>query len=174
MALEQILQFLKQGDIPELLRYLDDIGVSNEMVKEHLMGLSLQKDVNARFDKIETKTKSAFTREYNKQHQEIKKIGKTKGGKGAAAKGVDEAIDKSQDSDNEEEESSEEEQDVLMDEEQMNEIKNAKKLEKQQKRAENAQKRLRKMTSLTMVTKVEEEPKGKAGAKATGKKGKKK
>ena len=65
------------------MKYLDDTGVSNEMVKEHLMSLSLQSDIESKFQKIDTRTKTAFTKEYNKTHKEITKLGTTKGKKGA-------------------------------------------------------------------------------------------
>ena len=53
------------------------------MVKEHLMGLCLDKNIQGMFDRIDTKTKTCFTREFNKTHQEIKRIAQ-KGKKGAA------------------------------------------------------------------------------------------
>lgn len=81
------------------------------MVKEHLIGLSLDKGIQAQFDKIETKVKSQFTREYNKQHTAIKITGRSKGSK----KEADET--KSHESEQEESEGEEEEQDVLLDEE---------------------------------------------------------
>ena len=57
---------------------MDDLKISNEMVKEHLMGLSMDKSAQQAFDKIETRIKTAFTKAYNKSHQEITK---TSGGK---------------------------------------------------------------------------------------------
>ena len=41
LLLDQILAYLGKGDVENLMKYLDDTGVSNEMVKEHLMPLSL-------------------------------------------------------------------------------------------------------------------------------------
>ena len=54
---------------------MDDLKITNEMVKEHLMGLCLNKNAQTMFDKIETKVKTSFTKQYNKQHQEITRIG---------------------------------------------------------------------------------------------------
>ena len=62
---------------------MDDLKITNEMVKEHLMGLCLDKNIQGMFDKIETRTKASFTKEYNKSHQEIKRVGTQKGKKGA-------------------------------------------------------------------------------------------
>lgn len=41
--LETILIKLQKGEIQELIEYMDDLKVTNEMVKEHLMGLCLNK-----------------------------------------------------------------------------------------------------------------------------------
>ena len=64
--LETILKMLKKGQIEEVLDFMDDLKITNEMVKEHLMGLCLNKKTTELFDKIESRNKSAFTREYNK------------------------------------------------------------------------------------------------------------
>lgn len=68
-----------------MIEYLDSLNISNEMVKEHLMGLSLNKSYQTMFDKVETKTKTAFTKEYNKTHREITKGPTKKGGKKVTA-----------------------------------------------------------------------------------------
>ena len=41
--LETILIKLQKGEIQDLIEYMDDLKVTNEMVKEHLMGLCLNK-----------------------------------------------------------------------------------------------------------------------------------
>lgn len=68
MMLNQVYMHLKNNDIDEVIDYLDSMKVTNEMVKEHLMGLSLDKKLVEMFDKIDSKIKSAFTRAYNKAH----------------------------------------------------------------------------------------------------------
>jgi|TARA_B110001450_G_C17269000_1_gene338701 hypothetical protein len=118
---------LKKGDVPELIEYLDSLNITNEMVKEHLMGMSLNKSYQAMFDKVETKTKSAFTKEYNKHHKEITKGPTKKGGKkvtGAAAEEGSRAESEKEESD------AESEEEFLLDEEAMKEIAKAKKDEK--------------------------------------------
>lgn len=47
LVLDQILAYLKQGEIPALLQYLDDFSVTNEMVKEHLLGLTMDRSMQA-------------------------------------------------------------------------------------------------------------------------------
>ena len=89
---------LKNGQVQELIEYMDDLKITNEMVKEHIMGLSLDKKIQAQFEKIDTKTKTAFTREYNKAHKDITKGPTKKGGK----KVKDEKASPSQNDDSEE------------------------------------------------------------------------
>lgn len=43
--LAEILNYLKRDEIPQLMEYLDSINVTNEMVKEHLMGLTLDRKI---------------------------------------------------------------------------------------------------------------------------------
>ena len=69
--LGDILSMLQEGRVSDLIEFMDSLHITNEMVKEHLMGLTLDKNVQAYFDKIETRQKTAFTKEYNKTHKEI-------------------------------------------------------------------------------------------------------
>jgi replication factor C subunit 1 len=65
----EILGHLKKGSkdsILDLIEYLDDLNITNEMIKEHLMGLNMDKKINDQFEKISSATKSNFTRNYNK------------------------------------------------------------------------------------------------------------
>ena len=71
LLLAQILKYLKNGSkdsVLALLEYLDDLNISNEMFKEHLIGLNLDKKVAEAFLKIEPGVKANFTRQYNKLH----------------------------------------------------------------------------------------------------------
>ena len=64
------------------MEFLDDMNISNDLLKEHIMGLSMNKDLIGAFDDLPTQTKSAFTRTYNKTHQDpTKKTAVKKGGK---------------------------------------------------------------------------------------------
>ena len=47
---------------------MDDLNLKQEMVKEHMMCLIMDKKVHESFDKIESGVKSSFTREFNKTH----------------------------------------------------------------------------------------------------------
>lgn len=97
MMLEQILKFLQKGQIEDLIEYLDEMHISNEMIKEHLFCLSLSpKTVQAIEKGVDTKTKTAFTKAYNKAHA---KGPMKKGG----AKGKAEESDGEDSSDNEDE-----------------------------------------------------------------------
>ena len=65
----EILSHLKKGSkdsILDLIEYLDDLNINNEMIKDHLMGLNMDKKINEQFDKISSGTKANFTRNYNK------------------------------------------------------------------------------------------------------------
>jgi hypothetical protein len=53
--LGDILSMLQDGRVQDLIEYMDSLKITNEMVKEHLMGLTLDKKVQAYFDKIETR-----------------------------------------------------------------------------------------------------------------------
>ena len=123
--LQDILDRLKAGQVSELIAYMDDLRISNEMVKEHLMGLSLDRKICAQFDQIETRVKTAFTKEYNKAHTDIKKM------KAKAVKGGELIVPQDDDNSSTYESHSEDDDDgVLLDENELNEIKKAKQLEK--------------------------------------------
>ena len=79
--LKEILNYLKKNEIDDLIEYMDELKITNEMVKEHLMALCLDHKLKEQFDRIDTKIKSAFTRKYNKTHKEIERIGGKKNGK---------------------------------------------------------------------------------------------
>lgn len=66
LLLGTILKMLQKGDMDDLLEYLDDMNITNEMIKEHLLTLALDDGFAPRFDKIDPKVKAAFTRAYNK------------------------------------------------------------------------------------------------------------
>lgn len=65
-----------------------ETNITNEMIKEHLLSLTLSGDFQDKFDRIEAKAKSAFTRAYNKTAKDVIKVGK---GKAPTAKEMKEA-----------------------------------------------------------------------------------
>ena len=81
LLLSECLEMLKNGNVDELLDYLDDMAVTNEMLKEHLLCLDITNKFSKLFDKIETKTKTNFTKSYNKRKLAVKKTGGTRGKK---------------------------------------------------------------------------------------------
>ena len=116
--LQQILGFFKsksKDSVQELVEYLDDLNITNEMMKEHLMILSMDKKLEEAFAKIESGAKAHFTRTYNKLHQDVVRKKATRGKRGAQRPDSDE-----------ESLSSNDEEDVVIDEEELAEIKKAK------------------------------------------------
>lgn len=103
----------------DAISFMDDMGITNEHLKEHLMTLSMNKEVIDRFDKIDSQTKALFTRSFNKTHKNDL-VGKKGGGKkgGAKDKGVTEGEEDIEDEDLDGSQ--------LIDEDEMNEIKQQK------------------------------------------------
>lgn len=118
--LQEIVTLMKLGvrnsdHLNDLILFLDDLHITNVMIKEHLFILSMDKKLHAKLEDIPPGVKAAFTRKYNKLHQDIVKK------KGASKKEILE----------DDSESDEYDQNVLMDEDEFAEIKKAKKLEKE-------------------------------------------
>jgi diadenosine tetraphosphate (Ap4A) HIT family hydrolase len=65
------------------MAFMDDLKISNEIAKEHLMDLCTDTKITDKFKNLDTQKKSAFTRTYNKAHKEITAVKK---GKGATVK----------------------------------------------------------------------------------------
>ena len=75
--LQEIMTYFKKSStesMQTLIRYMDDMNLSNEMFKEHLMSLSLSPKLEEDFKKISPGTKANFTRQYNKMHQAITRV----------------------------------------------------------------------------------------------------
>lgn len=128
---------MKRQDVEELLELLDDLNLTNDMIKEHLTILSLDKKVVDQLSSISSGAKAAFTRAYNKTHQAIVRRGK---GKKAADDSEGDSVGQSDNDDA---------GGRLLDEDELEEIKKAKKAEKDQKKAERAMKRLEQFSSIT-------------------------
>jgi len=97
LLLLQIVSLLHDNQIPEVIELLNEIKFTNEMVKEHLVGLSLNKKLIDELDRVPTQVKSAFTKAYNKSHSKGMKM--FKGTKGAKAHGDSSDEDANSDSD---------------------------------------------------------------------------
>jgi hypothetical protein len=102
---------------------MDDLGITNDHLKEHLMTLSMDKKVLEAFEKLSPQTKSMFTRAFNSSHKDD-----TKGikGKGKAAKTTEDA-----EGDNPDDEEDEAAGGELITEEEILERRKAKEVEKQ-------------------------------------------
>ena len=132
------------------------MNITNDMVKEHLLLLTLNTKIHDQFAQISSGTKAAFTRAYNKGHQDIVRKKQEKQG---AKKGADQS-----DSDLISEDGN---GDVLIDENELADIKKAKQLEKAQKKADRAMKRIEGYNKITKNDAVTP-PKGKKKASTAG------
>ena len=95
------------------------------------MGLCMDPQIIDQLEKLDTQTKSAFTREYNKQHKDAvagKKVVK----KGVTGKGTVDGSEMNEEGEEAVSSDNDEEDYALLDEEEIQEIKKAKMLEKQQ------------------------------------------
>ena len=59
-----------QDKVDHAIEFLDQLGVTNDMFKEHLMDLCMNKQITELFEKLTTQQKATFTREYNKLHKD--------------------------------------------------------------------------------------------------------
>ena len=80
---KQLKRFERDGDkghVGEAIEFMKDLGITQEHFKEHLMGLCMDKKTVRDFEELNPQTKSAFTKEANKELREDLK-GKKAGGK---------------------------------------------------------------------------------------------
>lgn len=124
LILLMLLRLIKFKDVGEAMQIMEDLGLTNDHLKEHLMLLCMDPKTVEAFESLDSTTKAAFTREYNKQHKDDYTGGK---GKKGGKKGT--AAAKPDDEGEEEEEAGDEK--ALLDEEQIREIKLGKKLERE-------------------------------------------
>jgi len=116
------------------MSFMDDLKISNEIAKEHLMDLCCDTKLTDKFKNLDTQKKAAFTRTYNKAHKEITAVKK---GKGAATK-----------LNAEEGSEDEEDYDSMMDEEELDAILKGKAKEKEIAKANKALKAVGKLTMI--------------------------
>jgi replication factor C subunit 1 len=84
LVLGIILRYIRRKDAQGAIEVMEDLGgLTNEHMKEHLMGLCMDDKVVRAFEDLDSGTKAAFTREYNKQHKEQNLVGKKGVSKGA-------------------------------------------------------------------------------------------
>ena len=131
------------------------------MFKEHLLDLNMNKTINKGFEELPTATKTSFTRAYNATHKDptARKVGT--GGKRAAKEESNEDV--SDDDDN-----------GLIDEEELAEIRKAKKADKEKAAALDAEKvKVDEFTMIKASLDDDEKGKGKKGKKTATTKAKK-
>jgi hypothetical protein len=61
------------------MEFMDDLKISNEIAKEHLMDLCCDNKLCDKFKNLDSQKKTAFTRAYNKSHKEVTAVKKGKG-----------------------------------------------------------------------------------------------
>jgi hypothetical protein len=61
---------LTRDRVENAIEYLDQMKISNEMFKEHLMDLCMNKTITDQFEKLTPAQKSAFTRAWNIGHKD--------------------------------------------------------------------------------------------------------
>jgi replication factor C subunit 1 len=69
LIFDEIFKRLVKDDVDEAIEVMDELNISNDQFKEHLVTLIYDKKRVAQLDKISTKSKSAFTRAYNATHK---------------------------------------------------------------------------------------------------------
>ena len=142
LILSIILKELKQGkdNVGFAVDVMTDLSITNEVLKEHLMGLSMDPKLAQEFEKLDTQVKSAFTRSYNqKNSSNTTGVVKKTGGGGRGIKNVSKK-DQSEGSDLDEDEDQTYEsegdagaamgEEEMLDEEQIMELKKGKILDK--------------------------------------------
>ena len=83
LVLSLLYKHMSRGEAEEAIQVLDDFKLTNDLFREHLLDLCINKRAKEAFDKLTTQQKSAFTRAYNKDHKDPT-VGK-RGKKSAAA-----------------------------------------------------------------------------------------
>jgi hypothetical protein len=72
---------LVNKNLEKVIDIMDDFHITNEMFKEHLLDLCLDKHIQEKIEAIPAPIKAAFTREFNKQHKDFTAVKKGKGAK---------------------------------------------------------------------------------------------
>ena len=70
LILLQLHLLISKDRMDEAIGLLDTFHITNEMMKEHLMELCMNKKTQEMFDKLTPTQKSAFTRNYNSSHKD--------------------------------------------------------------------------------------------------------
>ena len=96
-----LYQKMSTGEADEAIEILDDFRLTNDLFREHLLDLCMNKRAREAFENLSTQQKSAFTRAYNRDHKDPT-LGK-KGAKKSTNVGQQDDFDSGADSDDEKE-----------------------------------------------------------------------
>jgi len=121
LILSMLYKLMVKSQVEAAIQVLDDFRITNEMFKEHLLDLCMSRKAQEAFDQLTTQQKTAFTRAYNQEHKDPT-AGKRGGKKGAAA-------DIASDSDDEKDAA------LMLEEDELAEMKRAKQREREQLKA---------------------------------------
>lgn len=69
LIFDEIFKPLIKDNVDEAIEIMDELNISNDQFKEHLVTLIYDKKRVAQLEKISTKSKTAFTRAYNATHK---------------------------------------------------------------------------------------------------------
>ena len=163
LILMVLLKLIRRKDASDAIEYMEDLGITNEILKEHLLYLCMDDKITQSFEDLDSSVKAAFTREYNKQHKDdfTGKKAPTKKGMKAAKEAANEDEDEDQTVDD---------GPALMTEEQKLEVKQGKKKLKEEEEKEEREKSKAENFEMLQLQSSATAKKGKKGV-ATAKKG---
>lgn len=69
LMFDVIIKHLEKDDYDEAIAVMDDLNITNEQFREHLLGLLFDKKRLKKADDLNPKSKAAFTRTYNATHK---------------------------------------------------------------------------------------------------------
>ena len=78
MIFDQIYNLLKNDELDEAIKVMDELNITNDQFKEHVVTLLFDKKRADKLNKLSTKTKTAFTKAYNNLHKTSLKAKKKK------------------------------------------------------------------------------------------------
>ena len=120
-----LYKHMSKSQTEEAIELLDDFHITNDLFREHLLDLCMNRKAREAFDNLPPATKTAFTRAYNKEHKDPT-AGKK--GKKTAAAAVQEEVSESDE---------EKDKELNLEEDEMAEIKRAKQRERERLKAKN-------------------------------------
>ena len=70
LILRTLANFLQKDKFDLAIDLLDSLGITNEVFKEHLHDLCMNRKVLDEFEKLSSQQKAAFTRQWNQGHKD--------------------------------------------------------------------------------------------------------